>query len=368
MRSPTAVAAAFLLAAGCVAFVAAASDAPETPPQHRSPTVVDRGLAVVPPGGAGLSPVPGARSEVQAASGLVLPVVGERDGWLEVTTTCADTRWVAADTVEVIPPADPATPGTGFDLAAAVVVVDPGHGAEDWGGTGPTGLREKDVNLDIAERLRVLLSSSRDVDWSTGDVSAGASIPAVAAVWMTRDPTGPLDGDVETSLAYRAEVADAVGADALVSIHNNTVPKGTRSTPGTEVFFSVGTEGSDRLASLIHEELVRSLVPFDAPWSGKSDAGLRGRVDPETGEDFYGLLRRATVPTVIVEGLYISEAPEEALLERPDVRQAYAEGVYRGLVRFLTTDAVGTDIPDPEPWTGSPGRPSFASCEVPTEP
>ncbi len=369
MRGPAIIAGAFLLAAALVAAIALAAEPADAPEDvAEPPPVPDRGLAVVPPGGATLWFVPGEAREFTAAEGLVLPFDGTEDGYLRVTTTCADEHWVAARDVEVVPRSVRAMPGPGFDLAAATIVLDPGHGFEDGGARGPSGLDEKVVNLDIADRLRTLLTSPRAVDWESGDVLVGADYPAVAAVWLTRDPDGPAGGDAETSLAYRALLADAVGADALISIHNNTVPKGERSTPGTEVFFSVGNPGSDRLASLIHEELVRSFSPLMSAWSGKSDAGLRGRVDADTGEDFYGLLRRSTQPAVIVEGLYLSEAEEEALLAQGHVRQAYAEGVYRGLIRYLTTDEVGSPIPDPVSYEGSPGSPSFADCVVPTQP
>jgi N-acetylmuramoyl-L-alanine amidase len=369
-KLPAIAAGAFLLVAALVAAIALAGE-PEPESEQvevaDESLVPDRVLAVVPPGGAALWFVPGEAREFTAAEGLVLPFDLAVDGYLRVTTTCADEHWVAAADVEVVPRATRATPGPGFDLAAAVIVVDPGHGFEDGGARGPNGLDEKVVNLDIADRLRTLLQSPRAVDWGTGDVLVGSDYPAVDAVWLTRDPNGPMGGDAETSLAYRALVADAAGADALISIHNNTVPKGERSSPGTEVFFSVGNPGSDRLASLIHEELVRSFSPLMSAWSGKSDAGLRGRVD-DGGEDFYGVLRRATQPAVIVEGLYLSEAPEEALLAQGHVRQAYAEGVYRGLVRFLTTDETGSPIPDPVTFSDSPGSPSFSDCDVPTQP
>ncbi|MEX1280007.1 MAG: N-acetylmuramoyl-L-alanine amidase [Acidimicrobiia bacterium] len=332
------------------------------------PLPANAGVLVAPPGGLDLHAAPGGAVDVRAAGGLALPVL-ETDGtWARVLTQCSGEPWARLADAEVIPAADPGIPGAGFDLAGAVVVVDAGHGGKFWGAVGPTGLTEKEANLDIAVRLESLLSAPRDVDWDTGTITVGTTYPSVDRVLQTRRPDGPLDGDLETSLAYRAQLASSAGADVFVSIHNNSVPNGTRTSPGTEIFWSLAADGSDRLASLLHEEVVRSVAPFLDEWGGKSDAGVRARVDPETGEDFYGLLRRATVPSAIVEGTYISEAPEEALLRTAEFRQAYAEGVYRGLIRFLTTDDLGTDIREPEAWTGDPGRPRADNCELPTAP
>ena len=100
--------------------------------------------------------------------------------------------WVRESDVDITPKARRAGPPGQADLARATIVVDPGHGSRDWGGVGPTGLTEKEVNLDISVRLRELLLASHDVDWATGEIVAGSTVPAVDAVYLTRDPAGPL--------------------------------------------------------------------------------------------------------------------------------------------------------------------------------
>ena len=292
-----------------------------------------------------------------------------REGdWLEVITTCNDPAWVPAAAVQVMPQAVRSAPGTSFDLGQAVVVLDPGHGARDLGGVGPTGLREKAVNLDIAERVQRLMRTSHDVDWITGAVTPGDRVSAIGSVWLTRAPTGPDAGDYEVGLGFRAELANAAGADALVSIHNNTVPRGSTEIPGSEVYYAVGAQGSDRLAGLIYDELLKSFASYSAEWTGGELLGARARVDPDTGDDYYGILRRATMPAVIVEGVYISEADQEALLETEAFRQSYAEAVYRGVVRFLTTDSQSDHVFAPEPFFADAGTVASSGCEVPAQP
>lgn len=330
--------------------------------------IVSAGLATIPAGGAPLFLEPGGEREMVIHEGIVLGFDKRRGNFLEVLTTCNDTRWIRETDVDVIPKASGAGIPGQANLAAATIVLDPGHGARDWGGVGPTGLQEKEVNLDISVRLRSLLESDHDVNWDTGAIVPGGTVPAVRRVVMTRAPEGPDDGDYELGLAFRSHIANAAGADAFVSIHNNTVPTADPEGPGSEVYYAWSVPDSDRLASLIHQELLRSFEPFDADWKGGLITGARARIDPETDTDYYGILRRANMPAVIVEGAYISEPAEEALLATEEFRQSYAEGVYRGIVRFLTTPEFGEPVNDPELFTSNAGTASTSSCVVPEQP
>ena len=330
--------------------------------------VPNAGVAFVPDGGVELWNSPDEDAYFTLAEGIALPFLHRSDDWLLVTTMCNATAWVHEDDVVVQGQGTPQPVGTGFDLSAATVVLDPGHGDRDWGGVGPTGLSEKAVNLDIADRARELMESAHSVDWGTGEVTPGSDIPAFASVVLTRDIHGPNDGDFEVGLGFRATLATAAGADAFVSIHNNTVPRSSSEKPGSEVYYSVAADGSDRLAGIIYEELMRSFAGFDADWTGGELLGARARLDPATGEDYYGLLRRATMPAVIVEGVYISEPQEEALLASDEFRQAYAEAVYRGVIRFLSTTEDGATPNPPEDFPYDAGTVTGNGCDLPAQP
>ncbi len=332
------------------------------------PPAVTAGLAVVPPGGAPVYEEDRDEPAFTIHEGILLGFDDRVGGFLEVVATCNQTLWVRAREVEVIPKARGAGPTGQADLARATIVIDPGHGDRDWGGVGPTGLAEKEVNLDVADRVRALLRSSHDVDWATGMISPGVAVPAAAAVWLTRSPEGPNNGDYELGLAYRSHIANSAGADVFVSIHVNTVPTADPIQPGSEVFYATSVPGSDRLASLIHEELIRGFQVFSVDWKGGLILGARARVDPGTDTDYYGILRRANMPAVIVEGAYISEPEEEALMRTAEFREAYAAAVYRGIVRFLTTPESGEKINDPEVFTSDAGTPNTSACGVPRQP
>jgi N-acetylmuramoyl-L-alanine amidase len=325
------------------------------------------GLAVVPEGGANLHETPAGGVLQSVHQGIVMPVTSVEGSWLEVMDSCSNPAWVNSDEVTVVPRSSPQTPGTGFDLSRAVVIVDAGHGGRDWGAPGKDGTRESFFNLDIADRLRDLLLTPHDIDWETGRITPGSTYHAIEGAHMTRDTSGPEGGDFEAGLAYRATMANSVAADALLSIHNNTGTDRTLQDPPRAVFYALSVEGSDRLSSLIDEELFRSFDPFATEWQGSGVQGTASRRDVDTGGDFYGLLRRSEVPSVIIEGVYVSDSAQNTLLQTTVFRQAYADGVYRGLVRFLTTDATGSAISEPIDFQGNVGSPTTTNCVVPEQ-
>ena len=75
------------------------------------------------------------------------------------------------------------------------------------------------------------------------------------------------------------------------------------------------------------------------------------------------------MPTVITEGAYLSNPSEAELLATAEFRQAYADAVYRALVRFLTTDDVGAGRDtDPVIWHGDAGSGDARSdCVIPEQ-
>ncbi|MET0831999.1 MAG: N-acetylmuramoyl-L-alanine amidase, partial [Acidimicrobiia bacterium] len=90
---------------------------------------------------------------------------------------------------------------------------------------------------------------------------------------------------------------------------------------------------------------------------------------PRTGGQYYGILDDASVPAVIAEGAYIANPSEGELLETPEFQQAYADAMYRALVRFLTTDDPGrAPSHDPEVWYGTVFRGGpHPDCQVPQQ-
>lgn len=210
------------------------------------------------------------------------------------------TRWSGTDLLFEIrrPPAiDPARP-----LAGRLIVVDPGH--PPLGATGPTGLREAQANLGVALVLAELLS--RDG----------------ARVVMTRT------GDTSLDLLPRVKLADSIGAELLVSIHNNALPDGVNpfTNNGASVFYN--HPQSLPLARAVQAELVRRL--------GVRDLGV-GRGD-------LALVRPTWMPAILTEGLFMMIPEQEAALANPEGQQRYAVAVRDGIVMFLR--GVARDLRD----------------------
>ena len=144
----------------------------------------------------------GFRSAIVMPSGVVLPVLGVDDqGALRIRPICGGEALYSG-------------PGTRIDRAH--IVLDPGHGGFDPGAV-QNGLREADVNLDTARRVREQLESLG------------------LTVLLTRED------DFYVPLQIRGEIALSSKAALFISIHHNSGGAGgNRAEPGTEVYYQIG--------------------------------------------------------------------------------------------------------------------------------
>jgi N-acetylmuramoyl-L-alanine amidase len=207
------------------------------------------------------------------------------------------------------------------------VVLDPGHGGSDPGATGPGGLREKDVTLDIAHRAAPLIA--RELGVST---------------LLTRD------GDTYVALDERTARANAFNADVLISIHCNASDAGN----GSGFMTFVLDESADALAGRIAArensasaaaaaELANSLsrvmgqgsvqrsLHFAELLQRSAAASLAKRYAdvPDQGvkrAGFY-VLAGARMPAVLFETSFISNPLGEMRLNTADYRQKVADAV-----------------------------------------
>ncbi len=193
-------------------------------------------------------------------------------------------------------------------VCGKVIVIDPGHGGDDCGARGRSGLAEKDVVLDIGRHLAGLFNRV-----------------AVYTV-MTRDEDEDLAGDgslgpmqrKRLDLESRVDLATRSGADLYISIHANSFPEPVWS--GAQTFYHSRSEESKALAQAVQKELVARLGP-----------NLR-RAKP--GDDYF-VLRKSKMPAVIVEVGFLSNPREESLLAQPDYRRRVAEAIFHGTVNYL---------------------------------
>ena len=239
---------------------------------------------------------------LRTPTGVIADVISEVDDGYLILTPCAN---------EVVVP-------DGEVIGAAHVVLDAGHGGSEPGAIGPQGSWESQINLAVAERVEALLTE------------AGVSVV------QTRTK------DYRISILSRTAIANSVQPLAFVSIHHNAAPDGPIGKPGAETYYQVLDPESKRLAGLIYEEAFEEFSKIDIAWLGDTDAGVKVRLG-ESGDDYYGVLRRsAGVPSVLTELLYLSNPPEEALLITPAFQQTEAEVITRAILRFLSTDDPGS--------------------------
>lgn len=259
-------------------------------------------------------PSDGAARAVVAPSGIVLAVVAPDGEAYTARTPCGGEARV-----------------TGTPITGAHVVLDPGHGGDEPGAVGPTGLTEKEVNLLVAEEAQRQLEALG------------------ATVVLTRT------GDYRITLASRAAIVTSLQPLVFISIHHNAEPDEQRATPGAETYFQISSADSRRAAGLLHEELVGAFGRYDISWAADRDAGAKYRPAGDGG-DYYGILRRAAgVPAVLSEAAFISNPPEEALLRDPAFHAVQAEAITNAVVRFVASDDPGSGFVEPYPRTQPAG-------------
>ncbi len=333
------------------------SSIPPAPAAGQEDGFTGTGVITVASGGAALYGEIGGEPFVTAREGLVFAAHQMQGEWIEVFTSCDAPAWIHSSEALAQAPGPDGAIGAGFDFANATIVIDPGHGGP-WniGAVSPGGLAEKTVNLDIARRVVDLLGASRTVDWETGEIFSGDEIPA--AGWVIQTRIGDEEtGDYEAGLIFRSDLANSANAHAMVSIHNNAGFEVSLEFPGSDVYYQSQIPDSRRFARIMVQEMLLSFSPFEADWVGAIEPGAKSRLSPrDPHPQYYGILRRSEMPTVIAEGVYLANQSEADLLATAEFRQAYAEAVYRSLVRFLTTDDTGlAPDSDPEIWAGSAG-------------
>jgi len=215
-----------------------------------------------------------------------------------------------------------ARPLTGAEIRT--IVVDAGHGGKDPGARGPDGLREKDVCLNIALRLRRVLKL-RD--------------PGLRVV-LTRDH------DFFVSLQKRTDIANRSKGDLFVSIHNNASPD--PDTHGTQVFF-FDSQSSDRADSdlsmrengeanqldVLMTDLGKTTVRDQSiGFATLVQRALEHTINLKRREVSYApfyVLARTEMPAILVEVAFITNPREEDLLWDSGFRQKVAESIAKGV-------------------------------------
>jgi len=251
------------------------------------------------------------------------------------------------------PPAAPPPSPPPALAPALTIVIDAGHGGTETGAIGPGGLQEKDATLAIARRL-----------------SASLTRLLSARVLLTRDSDSLISLDDRTALANHEK------ADLFLSIHaNSSRATGAR---GSETYY-LSLEASDKLAQEVANQENQAPAPV-TPEPGaqaspdpsiefilwdlaqtahlKESSALAETIQEElnalSGTQNRGIkqapfrvLVGATMPAVLVETAFISNADEEKKLSNPAFQQSVADAIAKAVSRFFAKRKPGAVRPAP---------------------
>lgn len=188
------------------------------------------------------------------------------------------------------------TAGVSRAGAFGTVVIDPGHGGKDLGGSYGK-VYEKHLALDTAKRVEYMLKKK---GFSTR---------------MTRD------SDYFISLQKRASIGNSYSNSIFVSIHYNYTYK--RDVKGIETFYY--SSRSKALAQYVHNATMR-----------KTRA-----VDRGTKFARYYVIRHANNPAILVEGGFVSNSSECRDCKRGNYRQEIADGIVEGISQYQAARRAG---------------------------
>lgn len=193
--------------------------------------------------------------------------------------------------------------------AQPVILIDPGHGGVDGGAVGITGAVEKDINLQIALRLRDVLTRAGFVVIMTREDDR--SIHDSSAQTVREQKVS----DLRNRLAMTELYPDSV----LISIHQNTLSDS--SVKGAQVFFSPNAQSSRQLAQCVQDS-------FNAQLNDRS------KEIKQAGKNLY-LFYYAKNTAILAECGFLSNSDEESHLRTEEYQDKIVFAIYKGLLEYL---------------------------------
>jgi N-acetylmuramoyl-L-alanine amidase len=217
------------------------------------------------------------------------------------------------------------------------IVLDAGHGGHDPGAIGPNGVREKDITLAIAKRVKRLLEKNIE-----------------ARIVMTRD------SDRYLSPRERTQLANAAQGKIFISIHCNS--NLSRRVNGTTTYILGPARSEEALEVARRENAVIKYDPDSSSYAGEGDesfilAAMAQSAFNRESEDFAAMIQEeicagiklpdrgvkqagfyvmvgASMPNILVETAFLSNPREEGLLSDAGFQQDIAEAIFNGIKRF----------------------------------
>ncbi len=187
------------------------------------------------------------------------------------------------------------------------IVIDVGHGGRDPGKVSVSGKNEKDINLEIALKLKTILEQNdcnviltRETDTDLSDANAS--------------------NKKLSDLNNRLELILNTQPDLVISIHQNAYPSSTQH--GAQTFYYSKSNDSKLLAETIQGSLIKNVDP-DNHRAAKSN-------------DSYYILKNCSSPIVIIECGFLSNWEEDKLLQDENYQNQLAWGMHLGILDYLS--------------------------------
>ena len=222
--------------------------------------------------------------------------------------------------------------------ALKIIVIDPGHGGEDSGAVGPSGIKEKDINLEIAKKVEKLISQKMNIK-----------------VILTRTD------DTLIPLEQRTAIANKNKADLFISIHANASYR--KEASGVETYF-LSFDASDEDAKRAADFENAVVFIENKNQDGKDADDLKtilmdmaqteflnesSQLAEIIQENLYRILKGenrgikqapfivlagAAMPAALIEIGFISNAKDEKRLTAQRTQEAIAGAIYKSIARF----------------------------------
>ncbi|MDD4371802.1 MAG: N-acetylmuramoyl-L-alanine amidase [Anaerostipes sp.] len=186
-----------------------------------------------------------------------------------------------------------------------LIIIDPGHGGNDPGKVGFQDILEKDLNLQIAKKLKKKLEKKK------------YNIKLTRSGDYNLSPQGK-----RQDLEKRKQLILSSEPSFVISIHQNSYPRG--DIKGAQVFYYAGFEESKQLADCIQTSLKQKVDPSNTRVS-------------KANSDYY-LLRDNPYPTVIVECGFLSNLDECQKLSSSSYQHKIVMAVYEGILNYKKAD------------------------------
>ncbi len=186
------------------------------------------------------------------------------------------------------------------------VVLDAGHGGFDPGKIGVNGQKEAEINLAIAEKVKMYLEAN--------DI----------LVIMTRETDEGLydensDNKKVQDMKRRIEIIEKNAPAAAVSIHQNSYTE--EYVNGAQVFYYADSREGECLAEFLQASLKENINP-------------KNHRQKKANSSYY-LLKKTMVPTVIVECGFLSNYKEATLLENEEYQDKLAWAIHMGILQYI---------------------------------